>query len=315
VEQFLNWFMGLAVALLPGLEAQPPSWNGYVEADYVYIAAPVPGVLDEVAVREGDMVAAGDLLFVVESAGQRATVRVAEARVAAAAANAENLATGSREAEIEVIRASLAKAQADLELAQATLARSEQLTAEGVAPKARLDQDRAAQRSALAQVRQLEAELLVAELPARGPLQLQAEANVLAAEAEAEKARADLDERSVTALAAGRVERVYFVPGEMAAAGTPVVALLPPRALKVRFFVSEADRPRFVLGDSVAVSCDGCPEGLTASLSFFAAEPQFTPPVIYSREERSRLSFLAEAILDEGAVLPPGQPVTVAWPE
>jgi HlyD family secretion protein len=111
------------------------------------------------------------------------------------------------------------------------------------------------------------------------------------------------------------VERVYFFPGEMAAAGTPVVALLPPRALKVRFFVSEADRPRFVLGDSVAVSCDGCPEGLTASLSFFAAEPQFTPPVIYSREERSRLSFLAEAILDEGAVLPPGQPVTVAWPE
>ena len=312
MEQFLSWAAGLLAAL--GLSfgaAPPPGWNGYVEADYVYVAAPVPGVIERLAVREGATGAAGALLFEVEDQRQRALLRAAEARVAAAAANVQDLATGSRAAEIEVIRASVGKAEAELGLTQATLARTEQLAAEELVPVARLDQDRAALQSAAAQLRQLRAQLDVAELPARDSVQLQAEANLLAAEAEAEKARADLAERRVAAPVAGRVERLFFAPGEMAAAAVPVLALLPPRALRIRFFVGEAARPALALGDRVAVSCDGCPAGLAATIDHFAAEPQFRPPVIYSREERSRLSFLTEAVLDAEVQLPPGQPVTV----
>lgn len=311
MEQFLSWAAALLAALLPGFSAPPPSWNGYVEADYVYVAAPVSGVIERLAVREGALVAAGDPLFGLEHDRQQALLRAAEARVAAAAAAVENLATGSREAELEVIRAGLARAEAELELAETVLARSAQLTAEGTATAARLDQDRAAQRGAAAQLRQLQAQLAVAQLPARPGAQRQAAAELRAAEAEADRVRADLAERRVTAPAAGRVERLYFAAGEMAAAGTPVLALLPPRALLVRFFVAEAERPQLALGDRVAIACDGCPPGLTATIDHVAAEPQFTPPVIYSREERHRLSFLAEAVLDDDVELPPGQPVTV----
>lgn len=313
MDQFLSWLAGLLALLVPGFGAAPgPAWNGYVEAEYVYVAAAATGVIETVAAAEGDAAAVGQLLFTLRQDQQAALLRAAEARVAAAAANAENLATGSRAQEVEVIRASLGKAEADLALARSTLERSVKLAAGGLTPEARLDQDRATLRSAEAQVAQLEAQLAVADLPARDPLQLAAEASLAAARADADKARSDLADRTVAAPVAGRIARVYFRAGEMAPAGTPVVALLPAAALKVKFYVAEAERPKLAIGQAVSVSCDGCAEGLVATLSYFAAEPQFTPPVIYSREERSRLSFLVEAVLGEGSALAPGQPVTVA---
>lgn len=313
MEQLLSWLTGLIAIVIPGFGVAPgPVWNGYVEADYVYVAAAAPGIIETIAVREGDTVAAGDLLFALRQDQQRALLRGAQARVAVAAANAQNLSTGSRIEEVEVIRASLGKAEADLAFARTTLGRSEKLAAEGLTPEAKVEQDRAMLASAQAQVAQLKAQLAVAELPARDPLQLAAEASLGAAEADADRARSDLADRTVTAPLSGRVERLYFRSGEMATAGVPVISLLPEGALKLKFYVAEAERPLFELGEKVRVSCDGCAEGLTATLSWFASDPQYTPPVIYSRDERTRLSFLAEATLHEGSLLPPGQPVTVA---
>lgn len=312
MDEFFAFLMGLLSFVLPGFgQPDAPSWNGYVEADYVYVAAATPGVIETLPVAEGDVVAQGDVLFSLSDEQYRALVAAAEAREAAARANLENLMTGSREDEIEVIRASLQKAEADLSLARDSVARTRQLYAEGLAPQARLDQDQANLASAEAAVRQFEAQLKVAELPARDAQQWQAEANLAAATADAEKARADLADRTVTAPAAGRVERIYFAAGETVAVGVPVVSLLPADALRVKFYVAETDRQSFALGQEVAVSCDGCPEGLTATVSYFASDPQFTPPIIYSRDERARLTFLAEARLDEGSGLLPGQPVTI----
>lgn len=312
MDQFLSWLTGLIAIIIPSFGATTaPTWNGYVEADYVYVAAASPGVIETIAVAEGDTVERGQLLFALQQSQQQALLRAAEARVDAAAANMENLTTGSRAEEVQVIRATLGKAEADLRLAENTFSRTEKLAAEGLTPEAKVEQDRATLASARAQVAQLQAELAVAELPARDPEQLAAEANLFAAQADADKARSDLADRTVLAPASGRVERIYFGEGEMATAGVPIAALLPADALKVKFYVAEADRPAFTLGDVVGVTCDGCAEGLTATLSYFASDPQFTPPVIYSRDERTRLSFLAEAVLDDGGELRPGQPVTV----
>ena len=313
MNEVFAWIFGLIGAVLPGFgEPAVPSWNGYVEARYLYVAAGSAGTITDLAVKEGDVVARGEVLFSLDEAQQRALAAAAEARVMAARANLQNLTTGSREDEIEVIRASLQKAEADLGLARQSAERSGKLLLEGLAPETRVEQDRATLASAQAAVKQLEAQLKVAELPARDAQQWQAEANLAAATADAEKARADLADRTVAAPVAGRVERLYFTAGETAAAGVPVVSLLPAGALKVKFYVAEAERPTLAIGQSVAVTCDGCPRGLTASISYFASEPQFTPPIIYSREERSRLTFLAEAVLDGDAALLPGQPVTVA---
>ncbi len=313
MNDFFAWLVGLFAAVIPGLGAAPaPSWNGYVEADYTYVAATTAGPIVTLDVRQGGTVVKGQVLFTLSGAQYQAALAASEARVAAAEAALANLTTGSREDEIDVVRATLAKAEADLSLARETSMRTGKLFAEGLAPQSKYDQDRATLASAEANVRQLQAQLKVAELPARDAQQWQAEANLAAAKADAQKARADLADRTVVAPADGRIERLYFAAGEMAAAGTPVVSLLPPDALKVKFYVAEAERPQLSVGQAVGISCDGCRAGLVATLSYFASDPQFTPPVIYSRDERQRLSFLVEAVLEPGSELLPGQPVTVA---
>jgi HlyD family secretion protein len=123
-----------------------------------------------------------------------------------------------------------------------------------------------------------------------------------------------LDKLRIAAPAAGTVEQIYFRAGEVVSAGQPVVALLPPERLKVRFFVPETQLAAARVGRTVSVVCDGCPGDLKARISFVARNAEFTPPVILSREERSRLVFMVEAQPMGAAVrLSAGQPVEVAF--
>ncbi|MDB5560796.1 MAG: HlyD [Hyphomicrobiales bacterium] len=304
---------GLVALVIPGFGAPAqPIYTGYVEADYVYVAPAAAGTIASIPVKEAQAVHKGDVLFTLSAEQQQALLRAAQAQVAAAKADAENLSTGGRTEELDVARASLKKAEADLALAQTNADRTAKLYAQGFAPQSRLDQDNATLASARAQANQLQAQLAVTELPARNAQQAAAEASLAAAQAQADKAAADLADRTVVAPTDGRIERVYYSAGEMAALGTPVVSLLPDAALKVKFYINEANRTAFKLGDTVGVTCDGCAPGLKATLSFLASDPQTTPPIIYSRDERSRLVFLAEARLAATGGVLPGQPVTVS---
>lgn len=312
MDDFFAWLFGLIALIVPGFNTtEPPRWNGYVEADYIYVGAPSGGIIATIPASEGSMVQAGDVLFTLDSRAQQAALQAAEARVEVAEANADNLATGGRDAELDVIRANLAKARADLELALTQAERTDEMLARGLVPQAQADRDQATLASAQAQLDQLEAQLRVAELPARDPQREAAQASLIAASADAEQARQALADRTVMAPTDAQIDRIYFAAGEIAATGGPVVSLLPEDALKIKFYVPQADRADLALGQVVAISCDSCASGLTATISYFAAEPQFTPPVIYSREERERLTFLVEATFDDNRVLHPGQPVTV----
>jgi HlyD family secretion protein len=110
---------------------------------------------------------------------------------------------------------------------------------------------------------------------------------------------------------AGLVEEVYFQPGEWVAANQPVVSLLPDRRIKVRFYVPEAEVARYRPGKSVRFSCDGCAGDLSAKISYVSPRPEFTPPIIYSRDSRDRMVFMVEALPGRPAELRPGQPVDV----
>jgi HlyD family secretion protein len=120
--------------------------------------------------------------------------------------------------------------------------------------------------------------------------------------------------RSAYSPADGTIEQVYFRVGETVSAGKPVVALLPPKNLKMRFFAPEPILPQIKYGGSVAVSCDGCDKELTAKISFIARSAEYTPPVIYSLDERAKLVYLIEARPDEPEKFRVGQPVTVTLP-
>jgi HlyD family secretion protein len=152
-----------------------------------------------------------------------------------------------------------------------------------------------------------------AKLPNRSDLIDAAAASVENARHSLEQAEKGLAKRNVFAPATGTVEEVYFRPGEVVKEGQAVIALLPPGNLKVRFFVAEPVRASLHTGQTVKVSCDGCKGELTATISFIAREAEFTPPVIFSQEQRKKLVFLIEARPSgEAAKLTAGQPVSVS---
>ena len=141
-----------------------------------------------------------------------------------------------------------------------------------------------------------------------------AEAALRQAQANLAWSQTRLARRNAYSPADGTIQQVYYRPGETVPASRPVVALLPPQNLKLRFFAAEALLPEIKYGETVAVSCDGCEKGLTAKVSFIAGSAEYTPPVIYSLDERAKLVYLIEARPLEPEKFRVGQPVTVTLP-
>jgi HlyD family secretion protein len=142
-----------------------------------------------------------------------------------------------------------------------------------------------------------------------------AEAALRQTKANLEWSQTRLARRNAYSPSEATVEQIYYRPGETVPAGRPVVALLPPANLKLRFFAPQAVLPEIKFGQVVGVNCDGCEKGLTAKVSFIARSAEFTPPVIYSLEERAKLVFLIEARPEQPDKFRVGQPVTVTLPK
>jgi HlyD family secretion protein len=138
------------------------------------------------------------------------------------------------------------------------------------------------------------------------------EAALRSAEAKLSSAKTRLDRRRMASPVAGSIQEVYFRVGELVQPGRPIVSILPPGNVKVRFFVPQDTVARVRIGEQVRVRCDGCPADIAARVSFISAQAEFTPPVIYSLDERARLVFRIEAIPERPAELRIGQPASVS---
>lgn len=296
------------VIWLPRMD-QPATLSGYIEGEPLYMAAPVAGTVRQLSVVRGQDVAAGQALFVVDPAQVRAQADQASAEAAAAEAQAQDARKGQRPAELAVFEANIAAAEARARDAHADLRRVQPLVRQGWYAPARLDDARAAAEAADAQVRAARKQRDAALLGAREDQVRAADARVTQAQAAVTGASARLAEVAPRAPARARVEDVFFHPGEWAPANQPILSLLPDERIKVRFFVPERDLAAYRIGRTVRFACDGCAKGLSARIEFVAPRPEFTPPVIYSREARDRLVYLVEA--RPSARLNPGQPVDV----
>lgn len=224
----------------------PPEFQGWIEADFIFVSPDEAGRLEELHVREGSAVEIGTPLFRLDDDLQRAAVNENEAYVT--------------NAKVAYVRA-------------------QELLQKNVGSVKAFDDAKATLRSA---------------------------------EAKLNSARTRLERRQRASPVAGTIQEVYFRGGEMVEPGHPIVSVLPPGNVKVRFFVPQERVPTLAIGDRVLVHCDGCAEDLGARISFISARAEFTPPVIYSLEERARLVFLIEAIPEQPQELRIGQPASVA---
>lgn len=304
--------IALAVLLAGCAEKVVPGYAGYVEAEYVRVASALSGHLIRLAVARGDEVQAKAPLFVLESESERAARAEAEARMARAQAALANLEKARRPPEIAAAKAQLAQAEATLAQAEADLQRSRKLVGDGFLSPQKLDEAVTTRDRSRGQVAQLTAEVAVANLPARADEIAAARAEQKAATDAVAQAQWRVDQKTQFAPVAGLVADTLYRPGEWVSAGAPVVSLLPPENIKVRFFVPEPALAGLHVGDPVTVICDGCGGPIAAKVTFIAPEAEYTPPVIYSRENRTKLVFLVEARpATPQAALRPGLPVEV----
>ena len=302
----------VAAALAGCTDAPPPGYGGYVEAEYVRVAAPTGGTLARLDVRRGDGVAPGAPLFALDSEQERAARAEAEARVAAAKAALANLEKGRRAPEVDAVRAQLAQAQASLRMSEADLARARKLVAEHFVSEQRVEEALARRDADRARVAELSAQVAVANLPARSDEIAAARSELKAAGDALAQVQWRLDQRAQAAPVGGFVFDTLFRIGEFVPAGAPVVSLLPPGNVKVRFFVPETEVARVRPGGAATATCDGCDAPIGLVVDYVAPQAEFTPPVIYSRENRAKLVFMVEARPDKPqAALKPGLPVEV----
>ncbi len=304
----------LMAAMLGGCGDKPaPSWSGYAEGDYVYVAAPLAGRLESVAVRAGQIVAQNAPLFSLDSQSEQFAQAEAAARLNAARAQASNLDSGKRREELAVTQAQLAQARSAEALAASDLTRQQQLVAQGFVTKARADDAATALAQARARVAELTAALQVARLPGRSDERSAQRASTQAAREALRQSQWRTDQKQQTAPQAALVADVFYQQGEYVGAGQPVVSLLPPGNIKARFFVPEADLGTVHAGQAVTIACDGCGKVIDGQISRIATSPEYTPPVIYSNTQRSKLVFMVEALPSpaDAPLLKPGQPLDV----
>ena len=312
-----HWCAFAALALAGCGPAGERPIQGYIEGEYVRAAAPFAGALTQLSVKRGDPVSAGAPLFALERENEVALRRQSEQQLQAELARLENLKTGKRPAEVETVTEQLRQAMATRDLAVTNLTRQQKLYASGFVSGAVIDDARTEVKRDEAAVAQLQASVATAKLPARADEIRAAEADARAAREALAQADWRLGQRAIVSPATGRVNDTYFVIGDWVPAGTPVVSLLPPANVKIRFYVPEPVVGRIKPGQSVEFSCDGCGAPMTATIAFISDRAEFTPPVLYSRENRAKLVFLVEAKAspDVASRLNPGQPVDVTLPQ
>jgi HlyD family secretion protein len=292
----------------------PVEWQGYAEADFIKVGPTQQGLLISLYVARGSKVAAGAPLFDQDDTNDRASRDQTERQLKQAEEQLVNLQAGGKQTEIQQAEANLADAHAARDKLQFDIKRNEELVKIGGVSKQLLEDQRADLRSAAARVQGLEA--AVAQL--RAPLGREGEIKAQQQLAESLRAAVAMaqwrvDQRHVVAPAAGVVADVLARPGETIPAGGPVVSLLPPENIFVRFFVPETRLAEIHGGDKVALLCDRCPADFGATVSFISPQAEYTPPVIYSEASRAKLVYMVEARppREKAPLINPGQPVAV----
>ena len=294
---------GMLAWFLLGGSTRERTLSGYIEGENLYLAAPVAGTVEAVSAVEGQRVSAGQRLFQIEPATLTAQGQQAQANLAAARTQ-----IASAEAQAQQAEADVSAASADAVKAQQDLARLLSVKRADSAAVAGKDID-----AARAELREANARVAASQKTAQAR-----RAEIAASRAQAEQARGGAREVAIrvgqlapVSPSSARVEDVFFQPGEWVNANQPVVSLIPDNKVKVRFFVPEQQVARYRPGRQIRFSCDSCGGASTATVRYVSPRPEFTPPIIYSRDSRDRLVFMVEAYPARPANLQPGLPVDV----
>lgn len=293
-------------------QPQDSGYEGYVVGEYVLVASPSAGCLLRLPVERGARVEAGAELFSLDPRPEQDELAAASFTLAEAVATQEDLTKGQRPTEIDTLAHEQKAAFAAQTYTDIQLKRSKELYRTKVVAEENLNLYQSADIALMEIAAALESSIQTARLGGREDQIAAARARTENARAQLAQAQWTLDQKTQRAPGKALVFDTLFHPGEWVPAGQPVVSLLPPGRIRVRYFVPETALASLKTGDAVAVARDGAPT-VTGRISFVSPTAEYSPPVIFSRESREKLVFMVEVSFDPetAAGLHPGQPVQV----
>jgi len=288
--------------------------QGYIEGELIYLSSSQSGALKRLDVQRGDRIKVEQALFQLDAQPESDTFVQAQAQLASDQATLQDMSLGQRPEEIEETKADIQSTQAAITYYAAQKHRYEQLAKLDYAAKADYDESIYQYEINTAALKRLQAELA---LGYQGQRQYQLEAQqqtVKAADAGVAIAQWHSAQKTVTSSASGVVFDTYYKLGEWVPAGQPVLSLQAPENIDVIFFVSETQLGHIHLGDTIAFACDACKSPAQATIDYISSSAEYTPPVIYSEDMRSKLVYEVRASIPNALALQyhPGQPVDVA---
>jgi HlyD family secretion protein len=303
----------LAVAIAGCKRKADTHWQGYLEGEFIYVGAPLAGQLEKLAVQKGARVEAKAPLFSLERSAELAAQQQAARQLEAAQSRVADLKKGARPSELSALEAQVDQAKTAAELARIEYSRIEALHKTNVVSDNDFDRARLAFEQAVRVSDQLAAQLATARLGGRPDAIAAAEADAMSAQANKQKTDWSVEQKTQTAPRAALVYDTLYREGEFIPSGSPVVTLLAPDLLKVRFFLPESELAAIKVDDVVKIAFDGR-SPLDARVTYVSPQPEYTPPVLYNRENRSKLVFMVEALFApaDARELHPGQPVEVS---
>jgi HlyD family secretion protein len=303
------YFWGGPEVSATGLEA-----SGTVEGTEARLGFQAAGRIASIAVEEGDRVERGAELSRLDREETEARRAEAAAQLAAARAGLDELERGSRREEVAEAAAVLEAARKRRQDAGGDLGRAETLLAGGAISREARDKAAIALQVADANVAQAEERLRLVEAgPRKERIEAQ-RAQVARAEAALRALDAALGDRVIAAPFDGLVTQRHRQPGEVVAAGSPVLTLLDPDDRWVRIYVPEPRIGAVELGSRAAIRSDTYPDKRYAGEVYFvSSEAEFTPKSVQTQEERVRLVYAVKVrVVDDPAFeLKPGMPVDV----
>lgn len=288
------------------------SFQGYVEVDFIYPSSLESGRLLSIDIERGSKVVKNQIIARLDDTEARAVLAQTQAKLAHAQSDLADLQKGQRPEELEIMRRLIEQAKARIKLPEPRVERRRTLVKQNIVGQEAVDEAEAAIAEDRQRLAEMEARLRVAEMPAREDQVKAANAQIEAEQAAIKQAQWVLDQHIIYAPEDGRIEDVYFRPGEHVEPGQPLAQLFSPQRLKIRFFITEPFLSKISLNQEVSVHCDSCPPNQKAIIRFIANQPEYTPPVIYSRESRAKLVYLVEAYpIDSQLNWHPGQPIDI----
>ncbi len=289
-------------------------YQGYIEGENVYLASPYSGVLKNLFVQRGEQVKQGQLLFQLDTDPQALIVEQSQAAKLQAERVLKDLENPRRLPEIEAIEAQIGQTDAEKTLAELRVKRYQQLYARQATDKDTLDAAIANLQEKQQLLKQYQANLELAKLGSREEQISAQKEQVKASEAKLNQAKWQLHQKQVYAPAEGFIFDTYYRVGEFVANEQAVLTLLPPKNVRVEFFVPVEELKNIYNGQKICFVCYGCHVKSNATINYISPEAQYMPPLVYSRDNADKIVFRIKAVLEQPGLFKPGQPVTVILP-